>query len=485
MPEIGQWPEEEVTSSEGKEPSSWQDNTQGAVSGLKPLLPTLFKIIVVLAILGGAYWYFIASVHSVHISISDVDGNPLSVGGTIKQGSSTVSTFTGGSTTANLRDGTYSIVVSASGYSGTTQSIDVTSKETEFAIQLEKNYNLSISAQPIPEKIYVGQSISTQVTIANSGTPTTLQLKILGTGKEFASFDPPTLQAVQGSNIATLTVRIPDNYTVSGKTGDAKTLQVGVVGKKSTQSLNFTIVKAPALSVKTTSLAFGTVKGGTLATTPKEIQIANNDSSDFSDTISYDVSIPEDSTQNDVATIKKWFSFNPTQLSKISAKQTAKIQVKLVNVDSDAKPDPNITGSIILHTSYWQSPEISFTLSIGAATIALTSHLSQTTFNLSKNGTTYEAKTGTLTLTNEGDFAIDNIQVFADPTNGCDSWISVPDQNISTIAAGGSETVSLQISAPSATPQGSSNSCRVHYRFPNPITHAQEDEQTDSVTINT
>lgn len=437
----------------------------------------IIAALVVLAIAYFAYDYFVLSVKELSISVSDIEGKSIE-GNHIKitDSSGNVVFDSGGTSTylAKLRRGHYTISASALGFKSFSRELELSDAQT-ISIQLERDAALSIDSISIPEKLFIGQEFALNVTVKNDeAAPQLVRFELGDELKNFTCELSEVSVPAKEKQVLAVYCTIPDTIKMTDNC-EQKNASVRIRGFKETKKQAFSLCKKPEIILpKEISFSVDPISK------PKERKdfVIKNQSAFSVENLQLSIEITS-IKENSIEDILKYFAFgnvvseprNVRRIPKIEAKQSISEPLE-VSVPLSIKKEV-IYGNVVLSAPFLKEPlKAKLTLDImRTPKVDIRATLSAYKAVVVYRGDIPQESTIKLTITNNGDLTVNNIDVKIENPQECPrEWL----RPLDTLSVGSLEPrkvaqITLIASAPKESEKNTVKRCIISMSYENPI----------------
>ena len=435
--------------------------------------------IIILVALFLLYDFFLGSVKEITFTVNDTEGTEVTDASVKILGTDgkTIATVPSGGKTS-LRKGTYSYSVIAGGYKTKARTQFEVSGSTEINAVLEKNLDVELSLEEqFPDKLVVGQIATVNVLLKNN-SQSTQEIELvfegsLGEKTMTASYEKP-LSLSPGQRAVPVTFQVKTGLSNSEiKNGLSGTIRIkGLNSASAKKSVSFDLLSFDEKKVTISGTTnFGTIEEGA-ALVEKKFTIRNQSTLDI-ENLEIVLAI-NDVQYSSIEDVQKWFTFSrevPIPVIKAGSQEEigirANVPVGEINFPPGASTE-NIGGQIVFKTSFFEiAKELDLVAAKSSTSIEI-SGLSNQTLSFDEDNGSYPTKSGTLSLRNTGNLAIQNLSLSGECNNEPAEWIIFGDSFIPQIDPKDTKQVNYIIQPPSSISNGDVMICSVAATFDNP-----------------
>lgn len=442
------------------------------------------KKIVIIAIIGLAllfliYDFVFGSVKEVTFFVNDTEGIELSEASVKVLGSDgkTIATVQSGGKTS-LRKGSYSYSALASGYKTKARTTFEVTDSTEITATMEKDVDAELTLEEqFPDKLVPGQIETANVLLTNNSQSTQeVELVFEGSlGEKImtASYEKP-ISIPPGKKAVPVTFQVKTDLSASEiKEGLSGTIRIkGLNNTSAKKTVSFDLLSFDPRKVTISGTTnFGTIEEGAPLKENK-FTIRNQGTLDI-ENLEIIIAI-NDVQYSSIEDVKKWFTFSrEVPIPVIRAGSTEEVGIRVtvpvgeINFPAGASTE-NIGGQIVFKTTFLEiAKEIDLVAAKSSTTIEL-SGLSNQTLSFDEDRGAYPTKSGTLSIRNTGNLAIENMSLSVECNNEPAEWIIFGDSFITQIEPKDTTQINYIIQAPSSTSREDVMICTMTATFDNP-----------------
>jgi|GEM_PF-3176074 len=424
-----------------------------------------------------AYDYFVLSIKEVSISVNDIEGNTVEGNHVEIADSSGNVVFTAGSSStylAKLRRGHYTISVSALGFKKVSRELNVENAQS-VSIQLVRDIEISIAELRIPQKLFIGQEFALNADVKNNEpTPQTIEFELGDELKNFSCELSEVNIAAKNQQSIAIYCTIPEKLTLTNNC-EQKKASLRIKNLQEKKTAEFSLCKKPEL-VLPSEISFS-VDPISKPKERKDFVIKNRSAFDIED-VQLSIEITN-IKENNIEDIMKYFAFgnvlneprNVRRIAEIGAKQTITEPLE-VSVPLSIKKEV-IYGNILLNAPFLKEPlKTKLTLEImRTPKVDIKTTLSAQKAVIIYKGDVPQEATIKITITNNGDLPVNNIDIKIDnPTECPREWLRPLDTlSIPSIEPRKVAQVTLIASAPKEADKSTVKRCIISMSYENPI----------------
>ena len=470
----------------------FQEPKPSPLEQVKPYFGKIITAIILIIIAYFVYWFFIGSYQEVRIVITGLDSPmPEGVFGSITQDGKTISSITSSSQTLRLKDGTYDVEASASGFKPARQQIEVKAGQSRILIELEQDLSVKITGVSLlvndaEGKVFAGKNTPAMITLSNTGQAAEVEIEAKGDSGITASTQPSRIIIPANSQgiTATLTINIPAAIKVDDRVnGDSKTLTLRVKGLKETASKTLQVLPRLSINLSPNPLNFGTVKANNVAVL-KTLTFQNRESFEVKGKVKFSV-VVESGSANSPSEVVNWFNFYP-EIESIEKTPATTVTVQLTVPPTADVPETSqkdrLVGTITASSDAW-SETANFEFYVTKAkTLIKNPTLSVTNASITKG----DFRQTVLTIENDSDFPISDVQIAIE--QACkDTFIKDVEKTIITEIPTDSQhrkvTVNMNLTAPLDAEADRPKTCNINISYADPLSPGERIQLPDSITV--
>ncbi len=453
-----------------------QYDVSDAKKFLKENAGKIIAVIVILGVIYFAYDFFIGSIREVNIYVKDYEKEPIensqikiidSSGHKVfeKEGSSYY--------LVNLRKGSYIVEVSATGFKKATETIEV-SEDSSITIKLEKDLPLEIISLEFPERLFLGQEFTASAYVKNTGNYSSKPEVLLEDAlEEFTCELDRVIVGAHSTEEVKIFCKVPSGILIKGSC-EQKTAKARIKYLASSEQAKFELCNAPEIALGDVSFSVNPVS---MPKQKKDISIKNNAKFEIEGTeLSIEI---VSATKNAPEEIKSWLAFTRVTseprykraLPAIGAKETVYEPLE-ITLPPWARAE-TVYGNIVLNAPFLNEPiKSDLVIKITKeAKVQLKPTISPSKISIYERDGQIDEQTVKLTITNQGDLKVENLDVIIENSGECtQEWLKpLKTLSIAEIDAKKSAIVALIASAPSSVPQNTTMRCILSLSYENPL----------------
>lgn len=389
----------------------FQEPKPSPLEVIKPHVGKIALAIAAIIVVYIAYWFFIGSYHNVTVSITGKDGIEVAaISGEIVQGGKILENIGSKTSRFRLKEGDYTIEVRADGMSSESVPFTVGGKDSAESVVMEKDTDCEVSGIQLPksagDEIYTGSNPAIIMASSNGAEDTVEIILEADSGISLKTAVAQNTIPAGASNFPiSAEINVAENISIKNNTGDSKTLKFRIKGTSKKFEKTVTLKKRANVTVST--IPNLTITAGDR--TSKEFTITNKEKYALEGRVAF--TIKPSPKYNQALEVREWFSIIPESIEKLSPGST-RVTIEL-DVPSSAQGDDfSVEFSAGAENQSWASSIQVFDVKIEGAKTLLEAKLKSATA-APKQG--QPGIPNTITLTNNTDFVIEDIEVNVEP----------------------------------------------------------------------